>query len=207
MRPDLAKILDDCIEQVMRGETIEASLAKHSDIREQIEPLLRTALSVSSIPKVRPSLEFIKMSEVRLMRLIRQQSIQTRVTETDNRLPLLDRITLAFRPIWQSFTSARKVTIIVTIVLLFVLVASLGQFIFLKPTPVKASAGILSILSGSVRIQNPGLDTYQEGFDGMTLNMGTQIETGPDSHVLLTFFDGSTIKLEPNTTLEIQQVE
>ncbi|MFC2004767.1 FecR domain-containing protein [Chloroflexota bacterium] len=207
MSTKLNKILDDCIEQVMEGETIEAALAKYPDMREKLEPLLRTALSVSSIPKVKPSPEFVKMSKVRLMRLIRQQSIQTSIAKTGKRVLVPNRLAIAIHSLWQNYISAKKLAILVTSALLLVSVASVGQFVFLKPTPAMASTCVLSILSGSVRIQNPGLDTYQEGFDGMTLNTGTQIETASDSHALLTFFEGSTIKLEPNTSLEIQQVE
>ena len=83
MRIELTKILDDCIEQVMEGETIETCLAKYPNMREQVEPLLRTALSISSIPKVRPSSEFMRMSKTRLMRLIYQDSIQTKTAKTD----------------------------------------------------------------------------------------------------------------------------
>ena len=207
MTIELTKILDDCIKQVMKGETIEDSLAKYPNMRERIEPLLRTALSISLIPKVQPSLEFTRMSRIRLMGLIRQQSIQTKTAKTDKRLPVPRDLNVVFHSLWRSYASARKFTIPITIALLLVLVAGLGQFIFFKPTPVMASTCILSILSGSVNIQNPGKDTDQKGFDGMTLNVGTQIKTGPDSHALLTFFEGSTVKLEPNTCLEIQQVE
>ncbi len=41
----------------------------------------------------------------------------------------------------------------------------------------------------------------------MILSIGTGIKTGPDSHALITFFEGSTSKLEPDTYLEIRQLE
>ncbi len=207
MKTELNKILDDCIAQVRNGETIEAALDKYPNMREQIEPLLRTALSISSIPKVKPSPEFVRMSAVRLMRLIRQQSIHPKTAKTDKRLRVPRDLKMALHSLWRSYISARKFAIPITLALLLVLIAGFGQFIFFKPTPVIESKCILSILSGSVNIQNLESDTDQKGFDGMTLDVGTQVRTAPDSHALLTFFEGSTVKLEPNTCLEIQQVE
>ncbi|MFC2016218.1 FecR domain-containing protein, partial [Chloroflexota bacterium] len=142
-----------------------------------------------------------------VMRLIRQESIQIATGKKGRSLLVSGGLTEAFQSLRQSFISVRKVAIPITIALVLVLIAGLGQFIFLEPTPVRASTCTLSILSGIVSIQNPGMDDEQEGLDGMTLGVGTQIKTAPDSHALLTFFEGSTIKLEPNTYIEIQQVE
>jgi len=41
----------------------------------------------------------------------------------------------------------------------------------------------------------------------MTLYAGTRVKTSPDSTALLTFFDGSTLTLEPGAELEIQQLQ
>ena len=207
MRRDLDKILDDCIEQVMRGETIEASLAKYPDMHDQLEPLLRIALSISSTPKVRPSSEYMGISKVHLMRLIRQESIQTATEKKGKSLLVSGELIEAFQSLWRSFISVRNFAIPITIALVLVLIVGLGQFIFTEPAPARASTCTLSILSGSVSIQIPGSDDEREGLDGMTLSVGTQIKTAPNSHALLTFFEGSTIKLEPSTYLEIHQVE
>ena len=109
---------------------------------------------------------------------------------------------------WHTIVGARRVAIPVTLALFLLLSVSLsGVPHSLFSTPAFASQCTLSILSGSVEVQKPGHDKSQTGTDGMTLKVGTRIKTSADSHALLTFFEGSTIKLEPNSDLEIQQVE
>ncbi len=207
MKTNLAKILDNCIEQVIRGETIESALAKYPDMRAQLEPLLRTALSLSSTPKVKPSLEYMEISKVHLMRVIRQEAVQAATGKKGQSLSLSGRLIEAFRGLRRSFISARQVAIPITIALVLVIIAGLGQFIFLKPTSARASTCTLSIFSGNVSVQNPGKNDEYKGLDGMTLSVGTKIKTAPNSYALLTFFEGSTIKLEPDTYLEIAQIE
>ncbi len=80
-------------------------------------------------------------------------------------------------------------------------------FNVVSPPPALASKATVSILSGSVEVWNPGTDSWQQGSDGMTLSVGTRVKTAPDAYALLTFFEGSTIKLEPGTDVEIHQLE
>ncbi|MFC2021035.1 FecR domain-containing protein, partial [Chloroflexota bacterium] len=209
MRNRLTKILDDCLGQVEKGESIEACLAEYPDMREELEPLLRIVLSISSIPKVQPSSEFITLSKAHLINRINQESDRTKAIKSGERVLMLSGIAVAFQSAWQSFARV-KVAVPVTVILLLMLSAGLyqlGGFSFLSPTPVIASPATLTILSGSVEILNPELTASQEGYDGMALSVGAGIKTGPDSHALVTFFEGSTTKLEPNTYLEIRQLE
>ncbi|MFC2122447.1 histidine kinase N-terminal 7TM domain-containing protein, partial [Bacteroidota bacterium] len=69
-----------------------------------------------------------------------------------------------------------------------------------------ASQCTVTILRGSVEVMSQGLLNWQQGTDGMSLAEGTRLRTSSDAHALLTFFEGSTIKLEPNTDIEIQQI-
>jgi len=208
MGTDLSKILDECILRISKGEAIEACLDEYSDLREQLEPLLYTALSISTIPRVSPSDEFRRVSKARLMARIVPEFSQTEAASSDQRIPLLNWLTVAWEKLLPAITGARRIAIPIAIALVLVLGASLsGAFDLLSPPTTLASQCTLSILSGSVEIQNPGADTRQQGTDGMTLTVGTRVKTAPGSHALLTFFEGSTIKLEPNTDVEIQQVE
>ncbi|MFC1991123.1 FecR domain-containing protein [Chloroflexota bacterium] len=210
MRNKLTKILDECLERVEKGESIDACLADYPDMREELEPLLSTALSISSIPKVQPSSEFVNLSRFRLINRINQENARAEAIKPGQRALMLRGIPAAFHSAWQSYITERKVAIPVTAILLLILSAGLyqfGGFNFLSPTPAVASQATLTILSGSVEIQNPELTASQEGYDGMALSVGAGIKTGPDSHAIITFFEGSTAKLEPNTYLEIRQLE
>ena len=49
-------------------------------------------------------------------------------------------------------------------------------------------------------------DVWQEGSDGMVLEAGNLIKTDAQSKVVLTFFEGSTITLESNAEIKIEQL-
>lgn len=72
METELSKVLDECIAQISKGETIQACLAEYPTMRQQLEPLLYTALSISTLPRVSPSDEFRKRSKARLMAWLRK---------------------------------------------------------------------------------------------------------------------------------------
>ncbi|MEE9399244.1 MAG: FecR domain-containing protein, partial [Dehalococcoidales bacterium] len=208
MNAKLSGILDECIEQIHRGEKIESCLSQYPQLREQLEPLLKTAQAVSALPRVLPSDEFRMAAKARLMARIRQESFEGKRAKPEPRTTLLGELALSWQRIWQAFVGAKKVAVPVT--LAFILLLAVGTFSALNalsPTPALASQCTLTVLSGSVEVQKPGSGHSQPGADGMTLGAGTRVKTAPDSYALLTFFEGSTFKLEPSSDVEIQQIE
>jgi hypothetical protein len=200
-----AKILDECLARINEGESVESCLASYPKMRDEISPSLQLAQSVSSIPKISPSERFRTVTPYSLMARIQPGTSQKNVAELEPSVSLADQMAMAGQRLWQAIIGAKKVAIPLTLALL--LVVGLGAANYMSPAPALASECTLSILSGSVEIQNPGADARQAGADGMVLAEGTRIRTAPDSHALLTFFDGSTIKLEPDTEIEIRQME
>ena len=95
MRTKLPRVINDCIERMSKGQTIETCLAEYPNMRRQIEPLLRTAFSISSIPKVSPSDEFRTLSKARLMMRLHQESIQTEAAKSSRRASLPNQIIIA----------------------------------------------------------------------------------------------------------------
>ena len=204
----LSKALDDCIAKINKGETIESCLAEYPRIRGKIEPLLHSALSISAIPKVSPSVEFRRAAKARLMSRLRQEARQAAAAEREQGITLLDELAMAWQRLCQNVVGMRKVAIPVTAVILIALVAGLyGVFNFLSPPPALASQSTLSVLGGSVEVQKSTAEGWQRGTDGMVLPAGAEVKTEAGSYALLTFSEGSTIKLEPDTDVEIQQVE
>lgn len=198
MKTGLPVILDGCLERIKKGETIEACLSRYPEVRQQLEPMLRAALSLSSLPRVQPSPEFVTSSSSRLINRISQDPAGREGAG----------ITAIFRNLWQDLVQSKKLAIPVAIAALLIIFAGLYQFGgpgLMSPAPGEKSPGTLSILSGSVKIQSAGSEEWQAGTDGMKLNVGMGIKTDDNSHALLTFFEGSTVKLEPNTYLEIKQ--
>ena len=123
-------------------------------------------------------------------------------------MTLSNDLAIVWQRLWQAIVGTKKVAIPMAIILLLTLGVGLsGVFGFLSSPPALASRCTLTVLGGSVEVQTPGSGSRQQGADGMTLTEGTRVKTAPDSHALLTFFEGSTIRLEPNTDVEIQQVQ
>ncbi len=206
MKKDFAYILDECIDRVMKGEAVESVLSEYPDSREELESLLRTALDINGLPEIVPSSEYINLSKTTLLREICQLG-KSGKDSTSGIFSLSYGLPAAIGNFWQNITTAKRWSIAVTAVLIIVLFATLGQFVFLRPSTAMASACVLRVLSGEVGISNPESDKFHPANDGMTLTTGTQVKTGENSHALITFFDGSTIKLEPDTVLEITNLE
>lgn len=205
MRKDFENILDECIKLVLDGESIESVLSEYPDIREDLEPLLRTALDISHLPKIEPSPEYVSTSKINLLREIRL--FESEKTPGFNIFSLPRQLTSAIGDFWQTFSAPKKWSVAVTAVLIIVLVATLGQFVFFKSSPAMASTCILQVLSGDTYVSDTGQGAFEPGSDGMILEMGTQVKTERNSYALLTFNDGSTIRLEPETILEITHLE
>jgi hypothetical protein len=55
---EFENILDECLERVIRGEDIEACLARHPEHASELEPLLRTALETRKAVAIGPRPEF-----------------------------------------------------------------------------------------------------------------------------------------------------
>jgi hypothetical protein len=141
-----------------------------------------------------------------LIARLHREANQAKTVELEQGTSLLDDLAIAAQRLWQAVTGVKKVAIPVAFSLLIIIVASFSASNFLSPSPALASGCTLSILSGSVEVQVPERNGKQ-GADGMTLDIGTRVRTASDASALLTFFDGSTLKLEPGTDIEIQQLK
>jgi hypothetical protein len=66
---------------------------------------------------------------------------------------------------------------------------------------------ILSITEGEVFVMKEGTDDWVGAAVGIELEEGDTIKTGDNSSARITFFDGSTIKLEAGTEIEILSLD
>jgi len=66
---------------------------------------------------------------------------------------------------------------------------------------------ILSAIEGDVSVMEVGTDDWIEAEVGMSLEDGDTIKTGDDSSAEITFFDGSTVELQPGTEVEIASLD
>lgn len=195
MANDVLIILDKCLERIRRGETVEQCLADYPDLRPELEPLLRVFKNVSTVRRVTPSTEFKQKAYVNILSRIEADSRQSdhgfKNIFNFNNL----RRNLAFRTL-----------VPVTIVVVLALIVWVALPVF-SPVRVSAEECTLSVLSGSAEIKRTESSAWFPGNDGMTLKVGCRVRTPSDSYALLTFFDSSTIKLEPEAEVLINRSE
>lgn len=65
----------------------------------------------------------------------------------------------------------------------------------------------LSAVEGDVSVMEAGTDSWTEGEVGMSLEVGDTVKTGDDSSAEITFFDGSTVELQPDSEVEIASLD
>ena len=200
MKTDLPEILDDCLERIINGEALESCLSAYPDERLELEPMLLAALSISEVPEVQPSAEFVASSRSRLLNRI------SRETPSGEELGAVT----VLRDLWRNLTQSKKLAVPIGIIAILIIIGSLFQFGgpgLIPPALVEDPPGTLTILSGSVEIQAVESEEWLPGTDGMAVRQGMGVRTDENSHAILTFFEGSTIKLDPDTYLEINRAE
>src|SRR4030042_1013905 len=210
MEPDakLAKVLDECLARIQEGKSVDVCLAANVEMNDQVEPLLYTGRYISTLPKVQPSEEFRRTAKGRLMARLHEEESQSQRIQAEAKpfISFPDEFSTNMHQIWQTIAGVRKVALPVALGLILIIASVVSATNFISPSPAMADGCTLSVISGTVEIQAPAAD-IQPGIDGMTLDVGTRVKAAQDSTALLTFFDGSTLKMEPGTDIEIQQLE
>ena len=87
MNKDFDDIIDKCLERItLHGESIENCLESYPLLSDQLEPLLRTALSTREAFSVEPRREFKQAAKARLLQAVEVK----RELEEKRRVPLLN---------------------------------------------------------------------------------------------------------------------
>jgi len=74
-------------------------------------------------------------------------------------------------------------------------------------TPTSSTLTMLSITEGSVFVMKAGTDNWIEAQVGMSLEPGDTVKSGDSSSAEITFFDGTTIELQPGTEIEVVSLD
>src|SRR4051812_41511820 len=98
-----------------------------------------------------------------------------------------------------------RIATLVAFVLGFVVVST-GVIAAVFPATAAASSSSLEVLDGIVALSHDG-QLFSEGRDGDLVQQGDVVRTGSDSHAVLTFFDGSTIEVEPDSELIVNTIK
>lgn len=88
----------------------------------------------------------------------------------------------------------------------FVLAIGLGASGVLTPKSQRTALGAsttLAIISGDVQVRHGATGDFVAADDGMFLAPGDTVRTGSGARAVLTYFEGSTVEIEPNSQLAI----
>ena len=73
--------------------------------------------------------------------------------------------------------------------------------------PVASAAATLNIVAGDVKVISPEGGPARAAKDGMNLAVGAHVVTGQKSTALVTFLDGSTLTVQPNSDATVKQAD
>ncbi|MCA9851925.1 MAG: FecR domain-containing protein, partial [Dehalococcoidia bacterium] len=186
---NLAVIIDRCLEDILLGvATVDECLERWPQHREELGPLLRAAVAVSSIP--RPTVSAPDPA--------RRAAFMAQLRETPQerprfRFPGLPRLGLG-TPLMRFASVAAPAAVVALIAI--ALVWSSGAS--------TASAATLTVFAGQVEQQVDG--SWQVLEDGSTLREGSVIRTGDMSFAMITFPDGSTATVDALTQLAFDRI-
>jgi hypothetical protein len=185
-------IVDICLKRVKAGETIEDCMRDYPEHRTELEMLLSTARRLYSVPIPSVTNEFRQESRIKVLARLREgSSPKPKIQGKLHVKSIFRRLTLSpFTPL--------VMIVLITMSLWFALSGEVPE----KPDAAKFT---VSILRGQVEIKQNESTSWETAVDGTEFVIGTCVRTSPASHAVITFFDGSTIKLDPGT--EIQVVE
>jgi hypothetical protein len=209
MTEDLSRALDDCLALMWRGAGIETCMTRYPHLWGQLEPLLETAIEVSTSPKIAPTGEYRRTSRARLLSRIREEAVHGREERTGRVARPMGGFGAVLGTLAEAILPSRGLSVPMAsalLVALAVLLVVYSVFSFLPGDTTLGSQCTVSVLSGHVEFQSPGSDIWTDADDGMTLEAGARVKTAADSNAMLTFFEGSSVKLEPGTDVQVERI-
>lgn len=97
---------------------------------------------------------------------------------------------------------SRSRLVVAAVALGFGLALFLGAAGIGRDTKALGAGTTLTVLSGAVSVRHAGGD-FTTAVDGEVLTDGDAVHTGPDGRAVLTYFEGSSVTIEPSTDLAI----
>ncbi len=100
--------------------------------------------------------------------------------------------------------SVGRIRLVVGVVTLgFVLALVIGSAGLLGGGHALGSSTTITVIGGDVSVRHGTTSSFVAAVDGEILNPGDAVRTGADARAVLTYFEGSTVTVEPNTELAI----
>lgn len=102
----------------------------------------------------------------------------------------------------------RQLPIIIAVgaALALILVGAALRFAVFAPSSAQASGTVLSVISQEVLVHHAGASAPVKAKDGEALSEGDRILTRESGRAVITFFEGSTQTVEPNTVITLKRL-
>lgn len=192
MADKVNNIVDICVKRLKAGETIEDCLKDYPEYQSELETLLSTAARLYAFPRPSATDEFKRKSYDYVMEKIRSESSPVLTTPTQP--PAIG----IFRRLALNPFIVVALIMMITTLLWFTLTGEV-------PEQVDAAKFTVSILRGQVEIMQPDSTSWEIMDEEIECLVGTGIKTSDASHAVITFFDGSTVKLDPGTEIRVSE--
>ncbi|MFC2000776.1 hypothetical protein ACFLXE_08525, partial [Chloroflexota bacterium] len=100
----------------------------------------------------------------------------------------------------------KKLTLIVVAILILAIVVLVVKERISPPGDVLARSTTLTVLHGDNVFLSEEEGSWENVTDTVVVKEGNGIKTGDDSWALITFDDGTTVELEPNTEVSVTEL-
>lgn len=106
---------------------------------------------------------------------------------------------------WRGLGRTARGAVVAATLVAFVIVAT-GLIALVTARPALAASSTLTVLDGIVSVRD-GAGDFTAAADGQLITAGTTVRTGPGAYAVLTYIDGSTVTIEPDTEVVVEQLE
>ncbi len=101
---------------------------------------------------------------------------------------------------------ARRAIAVSAALVAIALLAVALRIVVSRPSSAQASGTVLSVISEEVLVQRPGAAAPVKAKDGQALREGDRVITRQSGRAVITFFEGSTQSIEPNTAITLKRL-
>ena len=220
--PRFEEVLDACIDDIAAGRrTVQQCLAAWPQFREQLAAVLDAASALHALPRVparspEPARRAQLMAQLRdLPQEPRLEALPEPASEAAKRAgvgwiatplrgvgwiatPLLAPLRAPLRGVGWLFASAPRAG---AFAVPAAAAAALAVLFVLASGSSSAHAATLTVFGGAV--ERSGASGWSALDDGSAIEQGDRLRTSASGRALLTFADGSTVALDPETELSI----
>ena len=196
-RPNFDEVLDACVADIVAGRrSVAECLDEWPQFSEQLEPLLEAAAEMHRVPRVAET----PPDPARRARFM--AALGETPQQPPRRAPLRALAALLGVP-RRALDSLGRVGMVAAAAAVVAVAAIAVVLVLNRGATGTASASTLTVFAGGVE-QRQG-DAWAPLADGATLNEGAWLRTDAQGSALLTFGDGSTAGMEPNTELVVER--